>query len=123
MLGTVSPFRGTSVHSSRLDHAGSRTGRGARTVRHTREWSAVNGESPLGRIRAWISSPVSAVGFALALAVVAMIAAWALSTAAQGISARSTDNRLRDGATTAHTLLAERIDAAAGRAAAVAGSP
>lgn len=83
----------------------------------------MNGQSPLGRIRAWISSPVSAVGFALALAVVAMIAAWALSTAAQGISARSTDNRLRDGATTAHTLLADRIDAAAGRAAAVAGSP
>lgn len=81
------------------------------------------GESPLGRIRAWISSPVSAVGFALALAVIAMVVAWAVSAVAQGISARSTDNRLRDGATTAHALLAERIDAAAGRAAAVAGSP
>ena len=81
------------------------------------------GESPLGRIRAWISSPVSAVGFALALAVTAMVAAWGLSTVAQGISARSTDGRLRSGATTAHGLLAARIDAAAGRAASVAGSP
>ncbi len=81
------------------------------------------GESPLGRIRAWVSSPVSAVGFALAVAAVAMVAAWALSAVAQGISARSTDSRLRTGATTARALLAQRIDEAAGRAADVAGSP
>ena len=83
----------------------------------------MSGQSPVGRIRAWVSSPVSAVGFALAVAAIAMVAAWALSTVAQGISARSTDDRLRNGATTARALLAQRIDAAAGRAAAVAGSP
>ncbi len=81
------------------------------------------GESPLGRIRAWVSSPVSAVGFALAVAAIAMVVAWALSAVAQGISARQTDSRLRNGATTARALLAQRVDEAAGRAAAVAGSP
>lgn len=83
----------------------------------------MTGESPLGRIRAWISSPVSAVGFALALAAIAMVVAWGLSAVAEGISARSTDSRLKSGATAARALLAERIDAAAGRAADVAGSP
>jgi len=83
----------------------------------------VKGQSPVGRIRAWASSPVSAVGFALAVAAIAMVAAWALSVVAQGISARSTDSRLRGGATAARALLAERIDQAAGRAASVAGSP
>jgi diguanylate cyclase (GGDEF)-like protein len=83
----------------------------------------VKGESPLGRIRAWVSSPVSAVGFALAAAAIAMVIAWGLSAVAQGISARNTDSRLRNGTTTARALLAQRVDQAAGRAAAVAGSP
>jgi diguanylate cyclase (GGDEF)-like protein len=52
-----------------------------------------------------------------------MIVVWALAAVAQGISARSTDNRLRNGATMARALLAQRIDQAAGRAASVAGSP
>ena len=83
----------------------------------------MTGESPLGRIRAWISSPVSAVGFALAVAAIAMVVAWGLSAVVEGVSARSTDSRLKSGATAARALLAERIDAAAGRAADVAGSP
>ena len=83
----------------------------------------MKGQSPVGRIRGWASSPVSAVGFALAAAAIAMIVVWALAAVAQGISARSTDNRLRNGATTARALLAQRIDLAAGRAASVAGSP
>ena len=83
----------------------------------------MKGQSPVGRIRGWASSPVSAVGFALAAAAIAMIVVWALAAVAQGISARSTDNRLRNGATTARALLAQRIDQAAGRAASVAGSP
>ena len=83
----------------------------------------MTGESPLGRIRAWSSLPVSAVGFALAVAAVAIIAGWGASAIAEGFSARSTDSRLRDGATSARSLLAERIDGAAGRAADLAGSP
>ncbi len=67
--------------------------------------------------------PVGAVGFALAVAAVAMVAAWGISSIAEGFSARSTDSRLRDGATAARSALAERIDAAAGRAADLAGSP
>jgi diguanylate cyclase (GGDEF)-like protein len=81
------------------------------------------GQSPLGRVRAWIASPVSTVGFALAFAAVAVVVAWGISSVAAGVSARHTDDRLRSAAANARTLLAERIDAAAGRAADVAGSP
>jgi diguanylate cyclase (GGDEF)-like protein len=63
------------------------------------------------------------VGFALAVAAIAMVVAWGLSAVVEGISARSTDSRLKSGATAARALLAERIDNAAGRAADVAGSP
>ena len=81
------------------------------------------GESPLGRVRAWIASPVSAVGFALAFAAVAVVAAWGISSVVAGVSARHTDNRLKTAAANARTLLGQRLDDAAGRAAAVAGSP
>jgi diguanylate cyclase (GGDEF)-like protein len=83
----------------------------------------VIGETPLGRVRAWIASPVSTVGFALAFAAVAVVVAWGISSVAAGVSARHTDNRLKGAAANARTLLAQRIDAAAGRAADVAGSP
>jgi len=84
---------------------------------------SVTTETPLGRIRAWIASPVSTVGFAVAVALVVMLAAWAISSVVAGISASRVDNRLKSAATVARGLLAERIDAAAGRAADVAGSP
>ena len=80
-------------------------------------------QTPLGRIRAWIASPVSTVGFALAVALVVLLAGWAISSIVSGISASRTDNRLKSAATIARSMLAERIDAAAGRAADVAGSP
>lgn len=81
------------------------------------------GESPLGRVRAWVASPVSAVGFALGAAAVAVVIAWGISSVAAGIAARHTDDRLKTAAANARALLGERVDAAAGRAAAVAGSP
>ena len=84
---------------------------------------SVTAETPLGRIRAWIASPVSTVGFAVAVALVIVLAAWAISSVVAGISASRADNRLKSAATVARRLLAERIDAAAGRAADVAGSP
>ena len=50
------------------------------------------------------------------------LAAWAISSVVASISASRADNRLNSAATVARGLLAERIDAAAGRAADVAGS-